>query len=121
MLSLIVYQKDHRRRPIRFAVSQLWQDPQAVLPIGWCYQCGGEIFESGRSQCIRTRDALLIKEINRSPLRTVLFETFDGEFAYGHTDDFLEVAVPSSIARRSEFLKVRLKKADNGICFGELI
>ncbi len=68
-----------------------------------------------------TRDALLAKEIDREPLRSVLFETFDGEFAYGHTDDFLEVAVPSTCPLRSEFLKVSLKKAVNGVCFGELI
>lgn len=51
----------------------------------------------------------------------VLFETFDGTYAYGHTEDFLEVAVPSDRDRHSEISSVKLHHNDGKICFGELV
>lgn len=54
-MTLIIYQKDHKRRPIRFGPAPLFHDTQADFPAGWCSQCGGEVFEMGRSRCIRCR------------------------------------------------------------------
>lgn len=64
---------------------------------------------------------ILNNEISSSPIKKVLFETYANGFAYGHTDNFLEVAVPCKKDLRSELLTVRLTKAENGICFGEII
>jgi threonylcarbamoyladenosine tRNA methylthiotransferase MtaB len=52
---------------------------------------------------------------------TVLFESYDHGFAYGHTPDFLEVAVKSAIPLHAETRKVRLTHTDGNICFGELV
>ena len=65
--------------------------------------------------------ALLNDEITSAPIKNVLFETFDGHFAYGHTDNFLEVAVPSDRDLRSELLTVRLNNVQGNICYGEII
>ena len=67
------------------------------------------------------RRSILNTEIARSPVRTVLFETFDGQNAFGHTDNFLEVCVPSNVSLRSQMLDVKLISTDGNICFGELI
>lgn len=53
-------------------------------------------------------------------VKKVLFETFDGEFAYGHTDNFLEVAVPSNIDLRSRILNVKILRTEKNICYGIL-
>ena len=44
----------------------------------------------------------------QSPSREVLFETYENGFAIGHTDSFLEVAVPSPVALRAELRRVTL-------------
>ena len=64
---------------------------------------------------------ILNSEINTSPIKKVLFETFDGKYAYGHTDNFLEVAVPSTCDLKSEILTVKLTHTDGNICFGDII
>ena len=64
---------------------------------------------------------ILDYEITSSPTKKVLFETFDGQFAYGHTDNFLEVAVRSNYDLRSEILEVKLTEAKDHICYGEII
>ena len=64
---------------------------------------------------------VLNSEINTSPIKKVLFETFDGKYAYGHTDNFLEVAVPSTCDLKSEILTVKLTHTDGNICFGDII
>lgn len=55
MIHLIVYCKDHRRRPIRFGFSPALRDRQADIPGSWCSLCGSEIFEEGQDRCIRCR------------------------------------------------------------------
>ena len=65
--------------------------------------------------------AILEHEVCSRPERVVLFETFDGRFSYGHTDDFLEVAVPSNKDIHAETALVRLLSTDGNMCFGELI
>lgn len=57
---------------------------------------------------------------SNSPKR-VLFETFDGEFAFGHTDNFIEVAVRSKQDLRSLIKTVSLTETDGNVCFGRII
>lgn len=64
---------------------------------------------------------ILTEQISHCPQKKVLFETFDGEYAYGHTDNFLEVAVPSSQDLKSQFFNVCLTHVDKNICFGKLV
>ena len=56
-----------------------------------------------------------------APLREVLFETYESGLAIGHTDSFLEVAVPSPAALHSELRAVRLTGVAGARLTGELI
>ena len=67
------------------------------------------------------RRTLLSEAIAKSPITQVLFETYENGIAYGHTADFLEVAVPSEFPLHGEFHTVRLKTTDGSLCFGEKI
>ncbi len=64
------------------------------------------------------RKELLEKIIAKEPLTEVLFETYENGVAYGHTSDFLEVAVSSERPMHGEFCSVRLKETDGSLCFG---
>ena len=64
---------------------------------------------------------ILAREIKIRPEQKVLFENFDGKYAYGHTDNFVEVAVPSTEDLRSRILNVQLRLTDGKVCFGRLI
>jgi threonylcarbamoyladenosine tRNA methylthiotransferase MtaB len=67
------------------------------------------------------RNELLNDLIKKEPQKKILFETFDGKYAHGHTDNFLEVAVPSSRDLRGEILSVSITETDGNICFGNII
>lgn len=69
----------------------------------------------------KTRADILNDAVNSNRIQKVLFETFDGEFAYGHSDGFLEIAVHTSQPLRSEIHHVRLISTDGNLCFGKLI
>ena len=64
---------------------------------------------------------ILTEQISHRPQKKVLFETFDGEYAYGHTDNFLEVAIHSNKDLKSQLLNVKITHTDGSICYGELI
>lgn len=64
--------------------------------------------------------ALLKREISERPCREVLFETFRDGIAYGHTDDFIEVAVPSARSLKGENRMALLTETDGKICYGKL-
>lgn len=51
----------------------------------------------------------------------VLFESFDGEYATGHTADFVEVRVKSERAMHAELALVRILSHDTERCEGVLI
>ena len=68
-----------------------------------------------------SRLAILEKEIASKTAKRVLFETFDGEFAYGHTDNFIEVAVKSTEDLRSLIKAVKLTHTDGSVCYGAII
>lgn len=67
------------------------------------------------------RREILEDVIRQRPLTEVLFETYENGMAYGHTADFLEVAIPSSCPLHARFLQIRLLNTDGNICFGEAI
>ena len=67
-----------------------------------------------------SRTAILQKEISKRPVRTVLFETWKDGVATGHTSDFLEVAVPSSVPLDAELKTVKLCRTDGDLLYGEL-
>ena len=71
--------------------------------------------------CKETTDSILKKEISLCKTRSVLFETFEDGYAYGHTDDFLEIRVESATDLRSEIAKVELLSTDGSIISGKII
>lgn len=66
------------------------------------------------------RCRILSSEISDSPEKTVLFETYKNGVAYGHTADFIEVAVNLEKPFHSEFKNVILTHTDGNLCFGKL-
>ena len=66
------------------------------------------------------REGLLAKRITEEPVSEVLFETYSDGVATGHTDDFIEVRVPSPAPLHAELRRVRLTSADKTFCLGEL-
>lgn len=67
------------------------------------------------------KKAILQKEIAENPIHPVLFETFDGEFAYGHTANFIEVKVKADKNLHSDIQNVRLVSVCKDICIGTLL
>lgn len=67
------------------------------------------------------RREILEEIVSSSPLREVLFETYEDGYAYGHTGDFLEVAVPANAPLHGEIRQVQLTETDGMRCFGELV
>ena len=65
--------------------------------------------------------SILEDEVRQGSIKEVLFETFDGEYSYGHTSDFIEVAVKTKTDIRSEILSVKLTHTDGKICYGNPI
>ena len=51
-MTVIIYRKDHRRRPIHLGKRQFIRDIQADIPAGWCTLCGCEVFRQGEDRCI---------------------------------------------------------------------
>ena len=72
------------------------------------------------SICAENTKRILEREILERPEREVLFETFKDGYAYGHTDDFLEICVKSERDMRSEMAKVELISSDGKQIFGLL-
>ena len=62
--------------------------------------------------CQENTAKLLSREVAERDEREVLFETFKDGHAYGHTDDFLEICVPSERDMRGEIAKVKLISSD---------
>ena len=72
------------------------------------------------SICAENTKLILEREILERPEREVLFETFKDGYAYGHTDDFLEICVKSERDMRGEMAKVELISSDGKQIFGLL-
>ena len=65
------------------------------------------------------RAALLREAVASTPNTAVLFETHRDGVAYGHTAEFLEVAMPSPLPLAGQTRRVRLTGTDGSICFAE--
>ena len=68
-----------------------------------------------------TKKKFISKQISNFPVKKVLFETFDGISAHGHTDNFIEVSVESKKDLRGLILPVQIENTDGDICFGRLV
>lgn len=69
----------------------------------------------------RGRESILSRLAEENARRRVLFETEKDGMLYGHTAEFIEVAVKGDPSLRGEFADVRITSTDGNICFGELI
>ena len=67
------------------------------------------------------RQEMLRTIVAGGAVKQVLFETEKDGLLYGHTAEFIEVAVAADPALRGEFADVRLIAVNNDICMGELI
>ena len=68
VLSLIIYCKNHRRRPVCTGRRPCFRDIQADIPTGWCPVCGSEIFEQDTDRCIRCRNVKGDREEWKAPV-----------------------------------------------------
>lgn len=66
------------------------------------------------------RRGILEARIAGEPFSEVLFETYEDGYATGHTDDFIEVRVPSPIPLHAELRGVKLVSTDGTRCTGVL-
>ena len=64
---------------------------------------------------------LLSDFINKTAQIEVLFESYDGEFALGHSPNFIEVRVKSSYPLGGKFIKVKPIRTDGEAVFGEIL
>ena len=74
------------------------------------------------------RKEVLDDAVNNSPMTSVLFETFDGATAVGHTGSFIEVRVPATENPHGRLLPVRLTGTAEdpsfeygSVCLGKMI
>jgi threonylcarbamoyladenosine tRNA methylthiotransferase MtaB len=66
------------------------------------------------------RTEILNEKVTVSSPISVLFETYKDGIAYGHSSDFIEIAIPSDKPLRSEIHYVSLTHTDGNICYGQL-
>lgn len=66
------------------------------------------------------RDRVISEQIQTAPAQTVLFETREGGWWYGHTANFIETKVKSDADLNGELRTVRLEKAEDGLCLATL-
>ena len=69
----------------------------------------------------KVKAELLDEFIKANEFTEVLFETFDGEYALGHTTNFMELKAKSSCNLSGEIKKVKLTSSDGEYLFGEII
>lgn len=65
------------------------------------------------------RRNLLERIVEQNQTHTVLFETYANGFAYGHTPEFIEIAMESSCPLHAKTVKVKLLSTDGTRCFAE--
>ena len=68
----------------------------------------------------KIKNEVLSEFATECPETEVLFESYEGGRAYGHTASFVEVAVPSERGLHSELHLVRIESVSDGICVGRL-
>ena len=67
------------------------------------------------------RQAEFDRILKEEKAHSVLFESFENGFAYGHTKDFLEVCVKSDKPLHSEIFTVELKSHNGETFFGNIL
>lgn len=67
------------------------------------------------------RRSILERLVAEEPEQKVLFESFDGRYAHGHTAAFVEVAAEAEALPEEGIRDVLLRGHDGETCFGELI
>ena len=67
------------------------------------------------------RHAEFDRILAKNDIHTVLFESFEGGKAYGHTPDFLEICVESQRSLHSQVLNVRLISHNGETFFAEIV
>ncbi len=70
---------------------------------------------------IRAEEYRRIFDARAEMTHSVLFETYEDGFAYGHTPDFLEISVKSDRPLHSEIHEVRISGYDDEIFFADII
>ena len=84
-----------------------------------------EIKKQRSAELISLEKSIRAEEFDRilaqNGTHTVLFESFESGFAYGHTPDFLEVKVKSEHPLHSEVLDVRLISHNGETFFAEIV
>lgn len=84
-----------------------------------------EIKKQRSAELISLEKSIRVEEFDRilaqNGTHTVLFESFENGFAYGHTPDFLEVKVKSEHPLHSEVLDVRLISHNGETFFAEIV
>lgn len=68
-----------------------------------------------------TRREILQKIVDRRQTYSVLFETYSNGYAWGHTPDFIEVAIKSDCPLHARTVEVMLSETDGNHCFAEPI
>ena len=63
---------------------------------------------------------LLSEFLSKNETVSVLFETFDGEYAVGHTPNFIEVKAKASCTFSGKIIDVKLTHTDGEYLFGEI-
>ena len=69
----------------------------------------------------KIHNEILQEQIEKNPYQKVLFETFDGKYAYGHTESFIEVKVPSKCSMHAMIKNVKLTDICGELCMGSLV
>ena len=64
---------------------------------------------------------ILENVIKMNPVTEILPETYDGQFAYGHTASFIEVRIPVQKRPPASLIPVRLNDIDGDACTASLI
>lgn len=83
-----------------------------------------ETVKAERARILSERQATIRKAIlsgMKNRTAEVLFESAENGFVYGHTPDFVEVAVSAAPDLHGKILPVRLGENDGTVCFGTLI
>ena len=64
---------------------------------------------------------ILENVILNSPNADFLLETYDGEFAHGHTASFIEIKIPTKIQPPCGIIPIKLLSTDGNVCIAEII
>lgn len=104
-----------------FAYSKRAGTPAATMP-----NQIPELLKHERSALLIEKQAsikhdILENVIKMNPVTEILPETYDGQFAYGHTASFIEVRIPVQKRPPASLIPVRLNGIDGDVCTASLI